>query len=122
MCDHLGSPRVILNESMDILEQNDYYPFGMRHDNAAMMVSNNRFRYNGKEIQQIGGWICWIMGRGCMMRSWGGGLLLTHWLKKGLNGVDMHTHLIIPFVLLILQEWKEINRIFPEVIFWMKLR
>jgi RHS repeat-associated protein len=55
LSDHLGSPRVILNESMDILEQNDYYPFGMRHDNAAMMVSNNRFRYNGNEEQQIGG-------------------------------------------------------------------
>lgn len=55
LSDHLGSPRVILNESMDILEQNDYYPFGMRHANAQMVVSNNRFRYNGKEEQQIGG-------------------------------------------------------------------
>lgn len=43
------------DESMNILEQNDYYPFGMRHVNAQMMVSNNRFRYNGKEEQQIGG-------------------------------------------------------------------
>ena len=55
LCDHLGSPRVILNESMNILEQNDYYPFGMRHPNAQMIVSNNRFRYNGNEEQQIGG-------------------------------------------------------------------
>ena len=55
LCDHLGSPRVILNESMNILEQNDYYPFGMHHYNAQMIVSNNRFHYNGKEEQQIGG-------------------------------------------------------------------
>lgn len=40
---------------MNILEQNDYYPFGMHHYNAQMIVSNNRFRYNGKEEQQIGG-------------------------------------------------------------------
>ncbi len=55
LCDHLGSPRVIVSESMNILEQNDYYPFGMRQSNAAMLGSDNRFRYNGKEEQNVGG-------------------------------------------------------------------
>ena len=47
--DHLGSVRVVLNQSMTILEQNDYYPFGLRHPNSALKTSANRYRYNGKE-------------------------------------------------------------------------
>ena len=47
--DHLGSVRVVLNQSMTILEQNDYYPFGLRHPNSSLKTTANRYRYNGKE-------------------------------------------------------------------------
>ena len=47
--DHLGSVRVVLNQNMTILEQNDYYPFGLRHPNASLKTTANRYRYNGKE-------------------------------------------------------------------------
>ena len=47
--DHLGSVRVVLNQSMTVLEQNDYYPFGLRHPNTSLKTTSNRYRYNGKE-------------------------------------------------------------------------
>ena len=47
--DHLGSVRAVLNQSMTVLEQNDYYPFGLRHPNTALKTTANRYRYNGKE-------------------------------------------------------------------------
>ena len=47
--DHLGSVRVVLDQNMAILEQNDYYPFGLRHPNASLKTTANRYRYNGKE-------------------------------------------------------------------------
>jgi hypothetical protein len=46
--DHLGSTRAIVNAAGSILEQNDYYPFGMRHDNTDYMISTNRWGYNVK--------------------------------------------------------------------------
>jgi RHS repeat-associated protein len=51
--DHLGSTRVIVDNTGNIKEQNDYYPFGMRHNNSLLMVSTNRWGYNGKEKQTI---------------------------------------------------------------------
>ena len=47
--DHLGSVRAVLNQSMTVIEQNDYYPFGLRHPNSALKTTANRYRYNGKE-------------------------------------------------------------------------
>ena len=47
--DHLGSVRAVLNQSMTVIEQNDYYPFGLRHPNTALKTTANRYRYNGKE-------------------------------------------------------------------------
>ena len=47
--DHLGSVRAVLNQNMAILEQNDYYPFGLRHPNSALKTTANHYRYNGKE-------------------------------------------------------------------------
>ena len=51
--DHLGSTRVIVNPAGDILEQNDYYPFGMRHDNPNLIASTSRWGYNGKKKQIV---------------------------------------------------------------------
>ena len=52
--DHLGSIRAIINGSGVVLERNDYYPFGARHTRGDYAISNNRYKYNGKEEQTTG--------------------------------------------------------------------
>ncbi len=49
--DHLGSVRAVVNNAGEILEQNDYYPFGLRWADTNSLISDNRYRYNGKEDQ-----------------------------------------------------------------------
>lgn len=54
--DHLGNVRVVLSEGGEILQNSDYYPFGLnisRDGNMTESVRNetNRYRYNGKEVQ-----------------------------------------------------------------------
>ena len=49
--DHLGSVRAIVNASGTVVEQNDYYPFGMRHPNGLTQLAANRWRFSGKEEQ-----------------------------------------------------------------------
>ena len=51
--DHLGSVRGILNENFDFEEQNDYYQFGKHIDDPNSQLSDNRYRYNGKENQEF---------------------------------------------------------------------
>ena len=51
LTDHLGSVRVVFDADGEILERNDYYAFGLRWDNSASPISDNRYRYNGKEEQ-----------------------------------------------------------------------
>ena len=50
--DHLGNTRVIFTDNNDdgtpeIIQEADYYPFGMRHQNA---TATNHYLYNGKEL------------------------------------------------------------------------
>lgn len=52
--DHLGSVRVVINGSGTPVEQNDYYPLGLRHSNPDCVLSGNRYKYNGKEQQAVG--------------------------------------------------------------------
>lgn len=47
--DHLGSVRAVVNGDGEVLERNDYYPFGSRWDDG--LLSDNRYRYNGNEAQ-----------------------------------------------------------------------
>ena len=47
--DHLGSVRGVLNENLELEEQNDYYQFGKHVDDSNSQISENRYRYNGKE-------------------------------------------------------------------------
>ena len=47
--DHLGCVRAIVNASGTVVEQNDYYPFGMRHPNGLTQLAANRWRFSGKE-------------------------------------------------------------------------
>ena len=51
--DHLGSVRAVVDGvSGEVVETNDYYPFGSRWNTTASLTDNsNRFRYNGKEEQ-----------------------------------------------------------------------
>ena len=54
LTDHLGSTRVILNDAnRQLVEQNDYYPFGTRWEEGNSQVSDNRFRFTGHEDQTL---------------------------------------------------------------------
>ncbi len=50
--DHLGSVRVIVNHQGEVIERNDYYPFGMRWEDGAQLT-DNRYLFNGKETQEF---------------------------------------------------------------------
>ena len=52
--DHLGSVRVVVENGV-VVERNDYYPFGARHERGDYVESDNRYKYNGKEEQLTGG-------------------------------------------------------------------
>src|SRR5690606_22229305 len=50
--DHLGNTRAVVKENGDILQVPDYYAFGMElNKNVSMTSPDNRYRYNGKELQ-----------------------------------------------------------------------
>ncbi len=54
---------------------------------------NNRFKYNGKEEQEMPGkWLDY--GARFMMRGWGGGMVLIRWRNKAAGGVLIPTLLI----------------------------
>ena len=53
LTDHLGSIRTIVDDDGDIIEQNDYYPYGSRWNAPNQLVSDNRYRYNGQEDQSF---------------------------------------------------------------------
>ena len=73
--DHLGSVRVITNQSGETVEQNAYYPFGERHTfGNTYAQTTNRFKYNGKEEQTTGNLHTWITVQGCMTAKLQGGL------------------------------------------------
>lgn len=69
LTDHLGSVRVIIDQSGAVKERNDYYPFGGRY---AVIGSNvdagNRWKYNGKE-EQVTGNLEWL-DYGARMYDW----------------------------------------------------
>ncbi len=51
--DHLGSVRAIVRNSQ-VIERNDYYPYGGRHANSALTTdATNRWRFSAKEIQTV---------------------------------------------------------------------
>ena len=53
LTDHLGSVRSIVDATRTIQEQNDYYPFGSRHVNAGYASNGNRYKFSGKERQDM---------------------------------------------------------------------
>jgi RHS repeat-associated protein len=61
--DHLGNVRLsyarnTTSGSAEVLEENSYYPFGLRHDTNILSVNNSsyKYQYNGKELQTETGW------------------------------------------------------------------
>ena len=55
LTDHLGSVRVVATDKNNVLERNDYQPFGKRWVTPSLPVSDNRDRFNGKEDQAFAG-------------------------------------------------------------------
>lgn len=48
--DHLGNNRMVVNQSGAVVQQTDYYPFGMAFNKAGS--ADNKFLYNGKKLQE----------------------------------------------------------------------
>jgi len=58
--DHLGNVRVSYfnnGSSAEVLEENNYYPFGLKHEGYNALAGNPtyNYKYNGKELQQESG-------------------------------------------------------------------
>ncbi|MEG1026780.1 MAG: DUF6443 domain-containing protein [Flavobacterium sp.] len=55
--DHLGNIRVSYAKNpqtqvLEIIEENNYYPFGLKHKGYNdVLATNNKYKYNGKELQ-----------------------------------------------------------------------
>jgi RHS repeat-associated protein len=54
LTDHLGSTRAVVTPNGTVRERNDYHPFGLRWSNSGTQISDNRFRFSGKENQTTG--------------------------------------------------------------------
>ncbi|WP_346983967.1 RHS repeat-associated core domain-containing protein [Chryseobacterium sp. POE27] len=54
--DHLGNTRLSYfnnGSSIEVLEENNYYPFGLKHEGYNVLAGNSayQYKYNGKELQ-----------------------------------------------------------------------
>ncbi|WP_281925827.1 RHS repeat domain-containing protein, partial [Flavobacterium collinsii] len=51
--DHLGNVRLSYDKTLAIKEENNYYPFGLKHEgyNTVKSGIENKYKYNGKELQ-----------------------------------------------------------------------
>uniref|UniRef100_UPI0032B41766 RHS repeat-associated core domain-containing protein n=1 Tax=Flavobacterium adhaerens TaxID=3149043 RepID=UPI0032B41766 len=52
--DHLGNVRLSYDKALVIQEENNYYPFGLKHIGygySQVVNSNYKYRFNGKELQ-----------------------------------------------------------------------
>ncbi|SHH36260.1 RHS repeat-associated core domain-containing protein [Chryseobacterium oranimense] len=59
--DHLGNVRLSYTQNgsgPEIIEENNFYPFGMKHEGYNALAGNPayKYQYNGKELQQETGW------------------------------------------------------------------
>ncbi len=56
LTDHLGSTRAVFNAaSSEVAERNNYHSFGQRWDTGGSAISTNRYRFSGKEEQDVFG-------------------------------------------------------------------
>ena len=51
LTDHLGSVRVLVDGEGEVLERNDYYPFGTKHPNTGYPSTSNPYLFGGMEKQ-----------------------------------------------------------------------
>ena len=55
LTDHLGNVRSVFKATsatvLEVVQKSDYYPFGKRHANSSYVYNDNRYLYNGKELQ-----------------------------------------------------------------------
>ena len=55
--DHLGNVRISyaknpVTQVLEIIDENNYYPFGLKHEPYnGYLLTNNKYKYNGKELQ-----------------------------------------------------------------------
>jgi RHS repeat-associated protein len=49
--DHLGNVRAMTDLNGNLEQVSSYYPFGMLAEDASLSGANNKYRYNGKELQ-----------------------------------------------------------------------
>ncbi|WP_160138284.1 DUF6443 domain-containing protein [Chryseobacterium sp. c4a] len=59
--DHLGNVRLSYTKGAsggaEIIEENNYYPFGLKHErynSSSLLNTSYQYRYNGKELQETG--------------------------------------------------------------------
>ncbi|WP_407402522.1 RHS repeat domain-containing protein [Chryseobacterium sp.] len=57
--DHLGNVRLSYfynGSGVEVLDENNYYPFGLRHSGYNILAGNSsyHYKYNGKELQETG--------------------------------------------------------------------
>jgi len=57
--DHLGNVRISYfnnGSGAEVLEENNYYPFGLKHEGYNALAGNPayKYKYNGKELQETG--------------------------------------------------------------------
>ncbi len=55
LTDHLGNVRVTINEEGQVVQRDDYYPFGLTF-NSWHTSPKNEYLYNGKEFEEATGW------------------------------------------------------------------
>jgi RHS repeat-associated protein len=57
--DHLGNVRAVVSptvtNSLEVVQTNDYYPFGMSMSKNSTTTPYNKYKYNGKEEQEMPG-------------------------------------------------------------------
>ena len=52
---HQGNNRVVVNQSGSVVQVNDYTPFGVSMYTPFAQTMNQRYKYNGKELERVNG-------------------------------------------------------------------
>ncbi|SDI61284.1 hypothetical protein SAMN05421846_110127 [Chryseobacterium taeanense] len=70
--------------SVEVLEENNYYPFGLKHEGYNALAGNSacQYKYSGKELQTETGMYDLIMGQGFICRILDGGVSWIRWRRR----------------------------------------
>ncbi|WP_263602427.1 hypothetical protein [Chryseobacterium sp. PET-29] len=99
--DHLGNVRLSYfnnGSGIEVLEENNYYPFGLKHEGYNALDGNSayQYKYNGKELQETG---MYDYGARMYMPDIGRWGVHDHYLKQ--LYILIATQIIIPFSIMI---------------------